>query len=220
MFYSTGDGIYRCSLLDEPGCFEHGFGARRSTPWRPEPLATLRQIHSDHWVLADGRPGCLGQGDALISDRPGLFLGVRTADCVPILIADPVRKAVAAVHAGWRGAARAIAARTVNALQECFGSRPEDLVVAMGPAICSSCYVVGPEVAQLFPPSSPAVIRQGDAFRLDLREICRRQLDQAGVRPDRIAVSDLCTKCLPEEFFSYRRGDRGGRMLSFIGRRI
>jgi len=219
MFYRTADGIYRCSLLDETGWVDHGFGTRHAARWRREPLATLRQIHSDHWILADGRPGCLGSGDALITDRPGLLVGVRTADCVPILIADPVRRAVAAVHAGWRGAARAIAAGIVNALQQSFGSRPEDLLAAMGPAICASCYVVGPEVAQLFEPSSPALRRRGDDIHLDLKEICRQQLIKAGVRADRIAASDLCTRCLPEEFFSYRRGDRGGRMLSVIGKR-
>jgi len=219
MFYRTAEGIYRCSLLDEPGCFEHGFGARHAAHWRPEPLATLRQIHSDHWVVADGRPGCLGQGDALISDHPGLFLGIRTADCVPILIADPVRKAVAAVHAGWRGAARAIVAKVVQAMQERFHSSPEDLLVALGPAICGQCYEVGPEVARLFEPWAPGISQAGTSVRLDLSAICHRQLCAAGVRPERIAVSGLCTKCMPDEFFSYRRGDRGGRMLSAIARR-
>ena len=219
MFYLTAEGIYRCSLLDEPGWVEHGFGTRHAAQWRPEPLATLRQIHSDHWIVADGHPGCLGAGDALISDRPGLFLGIRTADCVPILIADPVRKAVAAVLAGWRGAARAIAAKVVKAMQERFQSRPEDLVVALGPAICGECYEVGPEVARLFEPWAPGISQARAGARLDLSAICRRQLCEAGVRPEQIATSGLCTRCMPTEFFSYRRGDRGGRMLSVIARR-
>ncbi|MCS7314616.1 MAG: peptidoglycan editing factor PgeF [Bryobacterales bacterium] len=217
MFYLAPSGLYRCHLLDELDWLEHGFGTRHAA-WRPEPLATLRQVHSDRCVYADGQPGRLGEGDALFTDRPGLWLGVRTADCVPILIADPERRAVAAVHAGWRGAARAIAAKVVRALQQRFDSQPRHLIAALGPAICPACYEVGVEVAALFTQWDPAITRCCPVH-LDLAEMCRRQLLAAGLAEERIALSGLCTRCRPQEFFSYRGGERHGRMLNAIGRR-
>lgn len=217
MFYLAPDGRYRCRLLDELDWLDHGFGTRRSA-WRPEPLATLRQIHSDRWVIADGQPGRLGEGDALISDHPGLHVGVRTADCVPILLADPARRVVAAIHAGWRGTARAIAAKVVYAIQERFGSEPAGLIAALGPAICGGCYEVGPDVAALFEPWGTGASLGAGGTRLDLAAICRRQLIEAGLEEERIAVSGLCTRCRPDEFFSYRRGERQGRMLNAIAR--
>lgn len=218
MFYPAPDGRYRCRLLDAFDWLDHGFGTRRAA-WRPEPLATLRQIHSDRWVYADGQPGRLGEGDALVTDRAGLYVGVRTADCVPILIADPVRKVVAAIHAGWRGAARAIAVQVVRALEERFGCEPARLVAALGPAICGDCYEVGPEVAALFDRWGIGLPAASARARLDLAEICRRQLLEAGLRTEGIAVSRLCTRCLADEFFSYRRGEREGRMLNAIARK-
>ncbi len=216
MYYLSADGRYRCRLLDELGWLDHGFGTRHAL-WQPWPLATLKQVHSDRWIYADGRPGRLGEGDALITDHPGLWVGVRTADCVPILIADPIRKAIAAIHAGWRGAAGAIAAKVVRGMQERFGSNPRELIAALGPAICASCYEVGPEVARLFR-SWDATAGDGPAH-LDLTGICRRQLLEAGLREERIAQSGLCTRCLPGEFLSYRRGEQEGRMLNAIVRK-
>lgn len=219
MFYLSEDGRYRCRLLDELDWLEHGFGTRNSA-WRPEPLATTRQIHSDRWTYADGRPGRLAEGDALLTDRPNLWIGVRTADCVPILIADPVRRAVAAIHAGWRGTVCEIAAKVVQAMQQRLGARPAELLAALGPAICARCYQVGPEVARLFRRWEPAVAAGDAAARLDLAEVCRLQLLEAGLHDGNIARSNLCTRCMPTDFFSYRRGDRQGRMLNAIARRV
>jgi YfiH family protein len=187
---------------------EHGFGTLRAAV--PEPLATLDQVHSAVCVDACGRAGKLGRGDALLSNVPGTLVGVRTADCLPILLADERRRAVAAVHAGWRGTVAGIAARAVEAMHERFGTRPEDLHAAIGPGIGACCYEVGPEVAAHFGVEGRA--------KIDLAGANRQQLAAAGLGEDRIYVCGLCTMCLAAEFHSFRRdGERAGRMYSVIG---
>jgi YfiH family protein len=113
-------------------------------------LAVLRQIHSDVIHLVETIPATPLQGDALVSNTPGILLGVQTADCVPILLADTRHRAVAAIHAGWRGTLARIAAKTIGRMQMEFGTRPADVVAAIGPAIHRCSYEVGPEVAQAF----------------------------------------------------------------------
>src|SRR5205823_616160 len=125
----------------------HAFGTRLFQP--PDGVATLRQIHSDVIVYA-GRPGRLAEGDALLSDTPGRLAGVKTADCLPILLADERHRAVAAVHAGWRGAVSQIAPKAVEAMAARWNTRPEDLHAAIGPGIGQCCFEVGPEVAVQF----------------------------------------------------------------------
>jgi hypothetical protein len=178
---------------------------------------TLRQVHSDVCVCADGRKGRIGEGDALFTGQPGGLLAVRTADCLPLLFADERRKAVAAVHAGWRGAIQRIAARVIETMQARFSSRPEDLLVAVGPGIGACCYEVGPEVAVQFQALFPQRRDLNDRARIDLAEANRRILLEAGVSHDRIHVAGLCTACHPSEFHSWRRdGPRAGRMMSVI----
>ena len=187
---------------------EHGFGNRRAQV--PERLATLDQVHSAECVDACGRAGRLGRGDALLSIVPGTLVGVRTADCIPILLADERRCAVAAVHAGWRGTVAGIAARAVEAMHEHFGTRPKDVHAAIGPGIGACCYEVGPEVAAHFGAEGRA--------KIDLAEANRAQLAAAGIPAERIYVCGLCTMCLASEFHSFRRdGERAGRMHAFIG---
>ncbi|HUK32037.1 MAG TPA: peptidoglycan editing factor PgeF [Candidatus Acidoferrum sp.] len=113
-------------------------------------LAVLRQIHSDVIHTVERSLATPLQGDALISNSPGIILGVQTADCVPILLADTRNRAVAAIHAGWRGTLSRIAAKTIGRMQMEFGARPADIVAAIGPAIHRCSYEVGPEVAQAF----------------------------------------------------------------------
>lgn len=179
-------------------------------------MVTAKQVHSDRVLVAD-RAGDLGEGDALISNRPGLTLAIRTADCLPILIADPTKHAIAAVHAGWRGAADNIAAKTVAALTERFGSRPEDLLVAIGPGIGVCCFEVGPEVAARFVPFFPERTDLDGKTRIDLAETIRRQLGRNGVTVGQIVTAALCTCCQPDTFHSYRRDrDAAGRMISSV----
>lgn len=211
--------VYRFAELDALGWLEHGFGTRDSDGWPDASrLAYLRQIHSDRVCVAGPVAGYVGEGDALVTDRAGLLLAVRTADCLPILIADERRRAVAAIHAGWRGTASGVARRTVEALCRSFGSRPEDLVVAIGPGIGACCYEVGPEVAERFRSLLPELERVPEGVRLDLAEANRREFMAAGLRPERISVARLCTYCRPEEFHSHRREPWAkGRMWSVIG---
>ena len=117
---------------------------------REMPLITLRQFHSDVIHVAAAPSAEAPKADALITGTPGLLLGVQTADCVPILLADTRRRVVAAIHAGWRGTLARIAVKTLGQMRMEFGTRPRDVVAALGPAIGRCCYEVGPEVAQAF----------------------------------------------------------------------
>lgn len=217
-FYRDPQQVYRVRELERLEWLELGFGTRASGDWVAGELVTLRQIHSALCVWADGAASSAAAGDALVSNTPRRFLGIRTADCLPILMVDEQRRAIAAVHAGWRGTARRIAPKVVDTLVTRFDSRPEDLLVAIGPGICASCYQVGPEVACQFHPWFPELARVGDQTNLDLAEANRRQLVEARVPAGRIYTAGLCSSCRPEEFFSYRRDPQtAGRMLSVIG---
>lgn len=188
---------------------EHGFGTRLAPGWPVHTgLATARQVHSNH-VLVVQCEGKQGEGDALVSNQPGVGLSIRTADCLPILIADPKNRAVAAVHAGWRGVVCEVAAKAVERMTQHFGSRPGDLVVAIGPGIGPCCFEVGPEVAVQFGLSGRT--------KVDLVETMRRQLGRNGVNAGQIFSSGLCTYCNAELFESYRRDrEASGRMTAMI----
>jgi YfiH family protein len=204
--FELDGNVYRVRPLARFDWLEHGFGTR-SHPF-PEPLATLRQIHSDIVIYAD-RSGCLGQGDALLADTPGLRVGVKTADCLPILLADERIRAVAAVHAGWRGTVSRVVEKTVRTMTSQWGSNPADLHAAIGPGIGKCCFEVGPEVAVLF--DQPEI-----RTHIDLAAANRRQLLEAGLDPERIYMSGLCTVCNPEQFHSFRRDhEQAGRMVTF-----
>ena len=211
MFDKDSGAIYRVSELESLPWLIHGFGTRRADiPAQFAQLATLKQIHSASCVAADGRTGILGPGDALLESTPGAVVAVKTADCIPILLADDRRRVVAAVHAGWRGTAARIVATAVEAMEERYSTNPADLHAAIGPGIGRCCYEVGPEVAAQFG-------GQG-RVRLDLPAINRAQLIEAGVTPQRIYASNLCTMCRAQEFESFRRdGAAAGRLYSFIG---
>jgi len=211
VFYRDPENIYRVTELDELAWLLHGFGTRLADiPARFAHLATVKQVHSSSCVAAGGRAGMLGEGDALLEDRPGSVVAVRTADCIPILLVDERRRAVAAVHAGWRGTAARIAREAVAAMGRNFGTRAEDLHAAIGPGIGKCCYEVGAEVAAQFG-------GQGRGY-IDLTSENRRQLEEAGVTGRRIYASNLCTMCRAGEFHSFRRDQNAaGRMFSFAG---
>ena len=143
--------IYRVRELEAFPWLVHGFGTRNADiPGLFANLATLKQIHSATCLPAGGRAGLIGEGDALLEDAPGAVVAVRTADCIPILLVDERRRAVAAVHAGWRGTAAGIAWRAVEAMHERFGTDAGDVHAAIGPGIGECCFEVGPEVAAEF----------------------------------------------------------------------
>jgi hypothetical protein len=180
-------------------------------------LATVKQIHSDQ-VLVASQPGQLGVADAIISQRPGVTVAIRTADCLPILIVDPKTRSVAAVHAGWRGVVADIASKTVEAMRLKFGCRPQDLEIAIGPGIGACCFEVGPEVAARFRAFFPERNDLDGRAKVDLVETVVRQLGRNGVTKGQIDTSDLCSCCKPELFESYRRDrERSGRMLAAAG---
>ena len=209
-------------------------------------LISLKQIHSDVIHLFDAAPAEVCQGDASITNRPGLLLAVQTADCVPILLVDAKKRAVAAVHAGWRGTLARIVVKAVGQMQMHFNSKPADLLAAIGPSIGGCCYEVGTEVATQFLSQFLEAPEWFDEFRtgdepnpvqwlnmmppghqpppknvlLDLRKANRAQLLGAGLRAPNIFVSDLCTACRRDLLFSYRKeGPESGRLMSVIGLR-
>jgi YfiH family protein len=210
------------------------------------PLVTLKQFHSDVIHLLDSAPADPCRGDASITNRPGLLLAIQTADCVPILLVDPKKRAIAAIHAGWRGTLARIAAKTIGKMQMHFGTNPRDLLAAIGPSIGPCCYEVGTEVATQFLSQFPDAPGYFDEFRtgdepnpiqwlnmmppghqpppkgvlLDLRKANRSQLQAAGLRPQNIHTIDLCTACRPDLLFSYRKeGPASGRLMSVIALR-
>jgi YfiH family protein len=211
VFYKDSGQIYRVTELDALPWLVHGFGTRSARiPALFGNLATLRQVHSTACVVAAGRGGVLGEGDALLENTAGSVVAVKTADCIPILLVDERLRAVAAVHAGWRGTVAGMAQRAVEAMGAQFGSHAGDLDAAIGPGIGKCCYEVGPEVAAQF--------GQQGRGHVDLAAANRRQLMDAGVTPERIYASNLCTMCRGEEFHSFRRDkEAAGRLYSFAG---
>jgi YfiH family protein len=180
-------------------------------------LLFLRQVHGAAVVEAPWDEAPLA--DAAVAVAPGLLLGIQTADCLPILLVDPKRSFVAAAHAGWRGTAKGVAARAVESLVA-RGSRPEDLVAAIGPCVGPCCYEVGDEVREALGPSGAGFFRPGPNGRphLDLRAANAQKLLDAGLRREALHHTADCTRCRPELYHSFRRdGRRCGRMISFVG---
>jgi polyphenol oxidase len=213
-------------------------------------LVTLKQIHSSVVKLAvssDADRDAPCQGDGLMTDVPGVLLAIQTADCIPVLVADVKKRAVAAFHAGWRGTLQRIVENGVGRMRSEFRSRPEDLIAAIGPGIAACCYAVGEEVRgefasqfayapELFTEVSdsdpvrdkypllfltaraPGHSNLGPQLHLDLMEANRRQLLDAGLRAEAITTIGDCTRCQNNRYFSYR-AEQGftGRLLSVVG---
>jgi hypothetical protein len=187
------------------------------------------------------------EGDGMMTAEHGILLGIQTADCIPVLIADTQKRVVAAFHAGWRGTVKRIVENGVGRMRLEFGSNPEDLSAAIGPGIRQCCYAVGEEVRGEFESQftyTPELFREvydsdpvkekypllfltarapghsnlGPSLHLDLIEANRRQLVDAGLRPENIFLQGDCTSCRTDHYFSHR-GEHGftGRMLSVIG---
>lgn len=222
-------------------------------------LASLRQVHSTHVYLVT-RPAARGlrtagqggeerleyrpcfnrflepgteahpAGDALLTDQAGILLSVRSADCLPVLIVDPERRAVAAVHAGWRGALHRVIEKAAVEMRRSFGSRPERLLAALGPSIRSCCYEVGEKVEEAFHRHFPQVerffgprparqrLRRHTSTHLDLVAVARAQLRGAGLSAHHVWVAEFCTACRTDLFYSHRKeGPRTGRVMAVIG---
>jgi len=185
------------------------------------PILKLRQTHSGtvrHMIDTSAASEPV-EGDASVTSIHGASLGVQTADCVPILIADSSGTCASAIHAGWRGTAARIAETTVACAVKEFGIEPSALLAAIGPHIGVCCYEVGPDVVQAIADQSAFENRREWAKpHLNLAAANRNQLLEAGLEPGRIETAALCTRCRSDLFFSYRRdGDSTGRMLPVIG---
>ena len=168
--------------------------------------------------------------DGLITDEPGLVLSTFYADCVPLYVVDPVHRAIGMSHSGWRGTAARMGAVTLSAMQEAYGTRPEDVVCAVGPSICKDCYEVSADVADIFVEEFPGheqeILAESEKnsvgmahadkkYQLDLWKANEIIFQEAGVRKEHLAVTDICTCCNPKLLFSHRashgkRGNLGG----------
>ena len=160
--------------------------------------------------------------DGLITNEPNVVLCTQYADCVPLLFVDPVKRVVATSHAGWRGTAAGIAAVTVEKMVETFGCNPEDILAGIGPSIGYCCFEVDTPVYEAF--CRVPVFDEGcytahpnEKYHINLQEVNRRWMLRAGLRPEQITVTDLCTKCRPDVFWSHRiTGDARGSLAAFI----
>lgn len=187
-------------------------------------IVTMRQVHGDHIVVvADKKLKEAGEADGMITCEADIFLGVLTADCVPILFVAPKQRLVAAVHAGWRGTLAGIADKTVRQFQSEYHVSPEELEVAFGPSIGPCCYEVKDDVTRPLMKAwgsltTPSIrVENGKSF-VNLSRLNRDIVRAAGVPGKQLFQVSPCTACAPDQFFSYRRA-RGetGRQISFIG---
>jgi YfiH family protein len=192
-------------------------------------LLLVKQVHGCDIVVVDHKNYDVShfqdvEADAIITNQPGLMLGITVADCYPILVFDPHQRVAAAIHAGWRGTANGIIADTIATMENEFKCDPTTLLAAVGPGISKEHYVVGKEVRDAFRNSAQSAhwkeiteeIELGQ-WHLDLRRSCVMQLHEAGLKPNNCDVSELCTFKKRDMFFSYRR-DNGqtGRQMGYI----
>lgn len=183
----------------------------------PDALAHAHQVHGKEVKKVDA-PGFWEGYDALVTDRAGVLLGVYTADCCPVLLYDPQRRAVGAAHAGWRGAAARVAVQALQAMRAHYGSHPADCYAWVGTCIGREAYEVGPEVARHFSEHARRPSQASDRYLLDLKGAVVTQLQEVGLPAAQIGLSPHCTFSEPSTFFSHRRDcGRTGRMLSIIG---
>jgi YfiH family protein len=184
------------------------------------------QTHSDH-ISVIKEPisrgwremsSAIEDCDALITDQKGVMLAILTADCVPILLFDPKKEIVSAVHAGWNGTYKKIIYKTVKKMVEEFGCDTKDIIAGIAPSIGRCCYEVGEDVAKYFFDDDRAFDIKGEKYMLDLPHINRQQLLKAGLISENIELSNVCTACKVDSYFSYRK-ERGcsGRFMSMIG---
>jgi len=231
VFESRSPFLFVPRLMAVPGLV-HGFGDARWSEAdflafaasRGLHAVVMNQVHSATVHRVDAPPTEKPDGDALMTNAPGLLLVIRTADCLPVLLVDPENRAVAAVHCGWRGTEKRILEKAVRAMGEAYGSNPEDMLAALGPCIGAACYEVGPEVREGFlkagfPESvlCGAPGRQGK-YILDLRAANLGLLAALGFQKGRISnPGPACTHCEPR-LLSYRRNPADPRrMYNFIG---
>jgi len=193
-------------------------------------IVMCQQVHSDMVrvvteddAFTDLYEPCHFDGDGLITNCPGLTLAVFYADCIPVLFVDPICKVIAAVHSGWRGTCLGIAEKTVKEMSNTFGSRPQDIRVAIGPGIGPCCFETHDDVPSAMLHSlgkdiSPFISKlPGGKYQVDLRRIIAHRLRSIGLLSEHISVSNLCTGCNLDLFWSHRKlGDQRGNQAALI----
>lgn len=230
-------GIYASMNLgqnrgDDPACVMENYRRICGAIGLPTGRLVLsKQVHLCHVqkvTAADAGNGFFRENrfddaDALMTDEKDVPLVIFTSDCVPVFLYDPVHPAIALVHAGWRGTVGGIVRNTIEAMQREYGTNPEDVLSAIGPSICRQCFEIGPEVAEQFETAFSGhtgevlFTGEGDRSYADLWRANELMLLSAGVRPDHITVSGLCTMCRPDLFFSHRAtGGRRGSNAGFL----
>ncbi len=198
---------------------------KAAEPDFPE-VVSVKQVHGTDALVLD-RPVRVGEKfvdgwDAILTNQPNLLVTVRTADCVPVLLADPTQRIVGAVHAGWRGAVNGIVQKTLQRMVDHFGCAMESIQMAIGPSAGPCCYEVdAPVIEPLrlnFPDWASVVTLHGDGQgKMDLKALVRHQAHAWGIPDEQVHTLNLCTICRPEQFFSYRReGQVHGTMVSGI----
>ena len=209
------------SVQDDPAALQTNWAAVRGIiPGMT--VLRMRQVHGVRIVRVRSAEQQVGEADGLVTDVPGLVLTVLTADCVPLLMVNPVRRVVAAVHAGWRGTVAGIAESAIRAAEGESGNGCGEWQVSMGPSIGGCCYEVDAEIGEQLESRwgkmPDAWSRAGRKGQLDLRQANRAILAACGVRPDLIFTIGPCTACAETDFFSHRKSrGRAGRQLSYLG---
>lgn len=209
----------------------HGFGTRdwtlagfrKRAGWEKFDIVWLKQIHADRIQFIEEAPHGRLRGDALATDKPGIFLIMKTADCLPVFLVDRSKRVIAAVHCGWRGTGLRILERVVEEMGLRYGCRPASLLAALGPCIAASCYEVGEDVREAFRAENTAgndfrpIAGRAGKYHFDLRAANRRQLIGAGLGVRHVFDVPACTHCDPR-FHSWRRDrDTSARLYNFIG---
>lgn len=184
-------------------------------------LVQVRQVHSATVVVADRHMDAVREGDAIITNTPGLLLLMRFADCVPIQFYDPVNRVAGIAHAGWQGTVKEVSYHTVREMEKQFGSIPADLLVGIGPSIGPDHYVIGDDVIEIaeeaFQEKKDAILhKDSDGVKLDLWQANKISLQRAGVQ--NIEIAGICTACSTGDWYSHR-GEKGrtGRFAAVIG---
>ena len=169
------------------------------------------------------RPRDYTDVDGLVTNVPGLVLSIFTADCVPVFLVDPVRRAIGLVHSGWRGTVGRISREAIRKMQANYGTEPADMICAIAPSICQDCYEISEDVADRFKKEFAGheeeilIDKHNGHYQLDLWQSNRIVLEEAGVKPENIAVTDICTCCNPDLLFSHRvTGEKRGVMGAFL----
>ncbi|MDN5942512.1 MAG: peptidoglycan editing factor PgeF, partial [Nitrospira sp.] len=219
-FASTRDGIrhfFGTRRHAHSLAFEVGIPARQSEAQGHGWLLSVKQVHGTDALVLDRQltdsDQFPGGWDALVTDQPGVTVAVRTADCVPVLVHDPCRRVVAAIHAGWRGAVAGIISKTLTLMASRFGSAQSDLRVSIGPSAGPCCYEVDDPVLdqlRMGLPDWESVVHdyRGHKARLDLKALIRRQVEDEGIPTPAVSAVNVCTICHDQLFYSYRREGR------------